>query len=249
MEEENEVTIDIVELFFYLKKKILVIILSIVIFAVAGFFVTKLFITPKYTASTRVYVLNQASETSVASSDFQISTYLFNDYKVLITGQNVTKQVISELGLDITPTALGNMITVTAPESTARVLQISVTDTDPQRAADIANKAQEVASEQLAELMNLDAVKLVYAADVPSEPSSPSVKLNVLLAALLGAVLVVGIYVLVYIFDDTIRTEEDVERYLGVGTLGVIPMAAGLSTGTAKTGKSQPSGSQTNRKK
>jgi capsular polysaccharide biosynthesis protein len=88
------------------------------------------------------------------------------------------------------------------------------------------------------DIMNVDAVNLVYEADVPSAPSGPSAKKNTVLAAIIGFVAVVGIYVVTFLLDDTIRTEEDVEKHLGLPTLGVIPVSddfvATQGTGTRK---------------
>ena len=225
MERHNEeMEIDLLELFYYLKKRILIIIAVCLLCAVVGFMGTKLFITPEYTTNTRMYVLNRSNENNVVTSDFQIATYVMNDYKALITGQNVTKEVISKLGLDMKPETLSKKIQVTSPDNT-RVLQISITDTNPQLAADIANCVREVASEQIQEIMAVDAVKLVYVAETPMEPSGPNTMRNTALAGILGLVIVVGIYAVIFILDDTIRTEEDVTRHLGLSTLGVIPVS------------------------
>ena len=225
MERHNEeMEIDLLELFYYLKKRILIIIAVCLLCAVVGFMGTKLFITPEYTTNTRMYVLNRSNENNVVTSDFQIATYVMNDYKALITGQNVTKEVISKLGLDMKPETLSKKIQVTSPDNT-RVLQISITDTNPQLAADIANCVREVASEQIQEIMAVDAVKLVYVAETPMEPSGPNTMRNTALAGILGLVIVVGIYAVIFILDDTIRAEEDVTRHLGLSTLGVIPVS------------------------
>lgn len=226
MERHNEeMEIDLLELFYYLKKRILIIVAVCLVCAVAGFVGTKLFITPEYTTNTRMYVLNRSNENNVVTSDFQIATYVMNDYKALITGQNVTKEVITRLNLGMKPSTLSKRIEVTSPDNT-RVLQINITDTDPQLAADIANTVREVASEQILEIMAVDAVKLVYPAETPQDPSGPNTMRNTALAGILGLVIAVGIYVVIFIMDDTIRTEEDVTRYLGLGTLGVIPLSA-----------------------
>lgn len=225
MDNQTEDEIDLLDLLLYLKKKVWIIALSFVICAVAGFLFTRIFVDTQYTGSTRMYVLNRSSETNVAYSDFQVSNQLMEDYKVLITGENVTKEVIQKLGLDMTAAQLAKIISVSAMDNT-RVLQISVTDTDPWRAADIANCVREVAGEQIQRIMDVDAVNLVYAADVPQSPSGPNTKKNTALAALVGLVLAVGILVVIYLMDDTLRTEEDVERYLGLSTLGVIPLSA-----------------------
>lgn len=233
-QQDKHIEINLVELFYYLRKKILIIAAVVVVCAIIGFLYSSLFVTPQYTAETRMYVLNRSSAAGVVGSDFQISNYMLNDYKILITGKNVTREVVSQLGLDMSPAALGSKIQVTAQDET-RVLQISVTDTHPQRAADIANKVCEVATTQIQEIMDVDAVHLIYAAEVPTSPSSPNTKTNVLLAALLGLVVVVGVYMLIFILDDTIRTEEDVERYLGLSVLGVIPDSSDINTNTENT--------------
>lgn len=218
----EELEIDLLDLFLYLKKKVVIICAVVFACAACGFLFTKLFIPYTYTASTRIYILNRQSETSVVSSDYTISNYMVNDYKVLITGQNVTKEVVKQLDLDMTHQQLSGRIEVTSPDNT-RILQINVTDTDPQRAADIVNCVRKVSMGQILEIMNVDAVNLVYEADVPREPSGPSAKLNTFMAAIIGFVAVVGVFVAIYLLDDTIRTEEDVEKHLGLATLGVIP--------------------------
>lgn len=222
MENQNEMDISLVDLFFYLKKKLLLIAAVLVICASVGFLGTKLFMEKEYTASTRVYVLNRSSETNVVYSDYQISSKMINDYKVLITGRNVTEEVISKLGLDCDDDSLARKIRVTSPDD-SQFVQISVTDTDPRLAAQIANAVREVASVQIQELMNVDAVNLVYAAQVPQRASGPNAMLNTVLAAGAGLILTLAVLVLLFVVDDTIRTEEDVERYLGLSVMGVIP--------------------------
>lgn len=226
MENRNE--LDLLELFDYLKKKIAVLLVVFLLGAVVGFVGTKLFIPPKYTASTRVYVLNRSNEGAVVSSDFSLSNYMVTDYQVLITGRNVTAEVAKNLNLDMTNKELAEMIQVTAPDNT-RVLQISVTDTDARRAADIANQVRDVATEQIKRIMDVDAVNLVYAAEIPEEPSSPSVVKNTVIVALAALVMAAGVYVVAFLLDDTLRTEEDVQQYLGLSTVGVIPLSDELN--------------------
>ncbi len=222
-QQEKQFEIDLVDLFYYLKKKILIIIAAVLAVGVMGYVYSAMFVTPQYTAEARMYILNRGNENGVLTQDFQISTYMLYDYEVLITGKNVTKEVVEQLNLDMTPAALGAKIKVTSPENT-RVLQVSINDADPQLAAAIANKVCEVAANQIRDILSSpDAVHLVYGADVPRSPSSPRVMQNSILAAVLGLIGSVGILVIIYVADDSITSEEDVERYLGVSVLGVIP--------------------------
>lgn len=231
--QSNEAELDLLELFGFLKKKILIIALIVVVCAGIAFGVTKFFMTPEYTASTRMYVLNRSSEVNVVYSDFQTSTQLVNDYRVLITGRNVTDEVIAQLGLPMSSGQLSSMIQVSSPSGT-RVLQISVTDTDPLRAANIANAVREISADQIQSIMDVDAVKNVYDAEVPGGPSGPNVTRNTAIGALVGLVIAVAIFTVIFLLDDTLRTEEDVERFLGLNVLGVIPATEDISLGVTK---------------
>jgi capsular polysaccharide biosynthesis protein len=223
METQNkQYEIDLLDLLLYLKKKIWLLVAATVLFAVLGAAYTAVFVDDTYTAATRLYVLNRASDSYISSSDYNVSSFMVNDCEVLLTGRNVTDEVIDRLGLDLTSGQLKDMISVSTVGNT-RVLQIEVVDTDPQRAADIANCVQQVARNQLKEILNVEAVNLVYEAKVPQQKSGPSLLTNTALAALLGLILCVGVQVVLYTLDDTVRTEADVERYLGLSVLGVIP--------------------------
>jgi len=227
MEKKEEFELDLVGFFYYLRKKLLIVVIAALLSALIGLLVTAFIIPTEYTASTRSYVLNRSDESAVAYSDIQLSSQLLNDYKVLITGRNVTQEVIDDLDLKFTTGQLAQMIHVSAPDNT-RVVQISVVDTDPQRAADIANAVCSTASEQIQAIMAVDAVKTVYEAVVPTQPSSPNMGNNLLLSFFIGLLGTVIVMFIVYVLDDSIRTEEDVERYLGLSTLGVIPMSQSL---------------------
>ena len=83
---------------------------------------------------------------------------------------------------------------------------------------------------EITELMDIEAVNLIYAAGVPKEPSGPNTMMNTVLSAGAGVILTLAVLVLVYVLDDTIRSEEDVERYLGLSVMGVIPNTAELGS-------------------
>lgn len=222
MEKQEEMELDLVGLFFYLKKKVWVLVGTLLVCALIGFFVSNFLMESVYTASTRMYVLNRSNENNMVYADFQVSSQLLNDYKVLITGPNVTKKVIEKLGLDMTPNELAGKVSVTAPDDT-RVLQVNVSDNDAKQAADIANCVREIAAGQIKDIMDVDAVKLVYEAEIPQQPSAPSVKKYTVLGAMAGVIFSISVLVLVYVMDDTIRTEDDVAHHLGLSVLAVIP--------------------------
>lgn len=233
MEKKKEIEFDLVELLLFLKKRIWIILLAVVVCAVGGFVGNKLFVTPQYTAAARLWVYRQADQ--VTASSMQTATQLRRDCEILITGENVTKKVIEQLDLNMTPSGLSKRIKVTAQENT-RVIGVELTDTDADRAALILNSICKVATDEINSIIGgkggtdtkEDVITVVYEAAVPTSPSSRGAKTMAVLAAALGGLLSLAVLVVVFLTDDTIRTEDDVDRYLGLSTLAVIPVSAEL---------------------
>ena len=115
------------------------------------------------------------------------------------------------------------------PIENTRVLTVSITDTNRKNAARIVNEVCSVGQVQMKEYIGEDVVKVVHAADVPTSPSSPSPKRNATVAAILGLVAAISIMVIVFLMDDSIRSETDIEHYLGLGTLAEIPVSDELN--------------------
>lgn len=228
MERSNTIEISLIELFYYIRKKFWIVILVALASGIGAFLVCKFVITPQYVASTRIYVLNRASDSStVAYSDFQASSQLRKDYQELITGKNVTSEVIQTLNLNMTDAGLAQKISITSPDDT-RILQINVTDPDPNMAAYIANSVRDVAQRQIVQIMAIDAVNVVYEASVPKVPSSPHTIRDSAIMVMLGTLVTLVLLVIFFLVDDRIKTEDDVERYLNLSTIGVIPMTGTL---------------------
>lgn len=180
------------------------------------------FMKPKYTSTTRIYVVSRSSDTSLTNQDLQAGSYLVNDYKEVITSSEVLSSVIDQEKLSMSVGELSKDIAVTIPTDT-RVISISVTDTDAQRACDIANTVREVAAEKIKAVTKVDDVTTLESATKPSHPSSPNVKKNAAIGALAGVFLaVVGILV-AEVLDDRVRRPEDIEEVLGMTLLGVVP--------------------------
>ena len=180
------------------------------------------FIKPKYTSTTRIYVVSRSSDTSLTNQDLQAGSYLVNDYKEVITSSEVLSSVIDQEKLSMSAGQLSDEIAVNIPTDT-RVISISVTDTDAQRACDIANTVREVAAEKIKAVTKVDDVTTLESATKPSHPSSPNVKKNAAIGALAGVFLaIVGILV-AEVLDDRVRRPEDIEDVLGMTLLGVVP--------------------------
>lgn len=225
--EDGEVTIDLLELFTVLLGKAHIILLAGIFTALLALVGTKMLITPKYQSVTKVYVLSkQEGAASVTYSDLQTGTQLVKDYMELVTSRPVLEQTISVLNLDMEPDELKEKIS-TETSGDTRIFSISVVDEDPKQARDIANAVREAVSIQITEVMDADAVNTVEEGNLPQKPASPSLKKNALLGGMLGVIIAAGIFVLIFLLDDTIKTPADVERYLELNVLASIPIAEG----------------------
>ena len=131
--------------------------------------------------------------------------------------------MIAHLQLDISHEDLLKMLSVETSTDT-RIVAIKVRDTDPYRAAEIANSVRDVAAQHIQSVMDIEAVNVVETANIPDHKASPSLSRNGVIGGLLGVLLAAVIVIAVYLTNDTIRTTEDVERYLKLSVLGSIPL-------------------------
>ena len=223
--QDDEVTIDLMELFSALWAKKTIIILSAVFMTLVAFVGTKMFVTPKYTSVTKLFVMAKNDDTSANATytDLQTGSMLTKDYMELVKSRPVLEKTISKLKLDVTPEELAGMITTETPTDT-RIMSISVKE-----AKQIADTLRKAVSVQITEIMNADSVNTVEEGNLPTSPSSPNVKKNMMLGALLGLVISMGFIVLISILDDTVKTPDDVEKYLGLNVLTSIPIQEGSS--------------------
>lgn len=225
--ENDEITIDLSELFMVLWSKAHIILLAGIVMALLAFVGTKLLITPMYTSETKMYVLSkQDSSASVTYSDLQTGSQLTKDYMELVKTRPVLEQVISKLGLKEEPEELAKRISVNTATET-RIMSILVEDKDPTQAKKIANELREAVGVQITEIMDADSVNTVEEASLPLNPSSPSTMKNTAIGGILGILIAVGVIVLIFVLDDTIKTPEDVEHYLGLNVLSSLPIKEG----------------------
>ncbi len=220
----GEDEIDLVELFYVLWGHVWQILLCLLLGAAAALAYTFFFVTPLYEATSSIYIVSASNNSVVNLTDLQIGAQLTADYQELMLSRPLLEDVIDNLELDVTTRALSNMISITNTSDT-RILKITVTSPDPQESADIANELVRQASIYLPQIMETDEPNLVEEAIPPATKSSPSYSRNLLIGGLLGAVLCCGVYVLLYLLNDTFVTPDDVNRYLGIQPLATIPEA------------------------
>jgi capsular polysaccharide biosynthesis protein len=226
----QQVTIDLGEVFGLVWAEKAIVILVTIFCALLTYIGVSLLATPMYTSETSILILSRQDQNTVTSSDLQTATQLTADYIQLVTTRPVLEEAISQSGADLTVSKLKSRVKV-SNETNTRILEISVSDPDPTMARKLANALRKSVSTRITQVMNIDAVNTVETASLPTSPSSPNVKRDVVIGALLGFLLTIAVLVIRYIVDDTVKNSDDVEKYTGLTVLGTIPMAEGEKTG------------------
>lgn len=220
--EENEV-IDLTEILSAVRQHLLELIFVTLVAALVGFTVSKFLMTPKYDSSALMIVnTRQDVNANVTSDQINSATKLVSTYSIIIKSDTVLQQVIDNLGLNLTYAQLNKRVTVAAVDGT-QVMKITVQSDSPEWARQVCEQIITVAPDVIKEAVEAGSVKVISNASLATEPVSPNIKKNTMLAAAVGFVLVIGIIVLQVLLDNKINTEEDVTKYLDMTVLGVIP--------------------------
>ena len=235
---DDEQEIDLLELARVIWKKIWIVAIGFILGAVLAFCITKFFITPQYKATSSIFVFSKGTSLESLTS-IQIQNNLTGDYQYISMQRDTLEDVIDELALDTTYEQLKATVSITNPSNT-HVLEISATNPNPVVAANIANSLAEKVRESISDIMNTDKPSVVQRAVVPEKKFSPSTTKNTMIGALAAAVLIIGIITVKFLLDDTIKTDEDVRKYLQLDTLAQIPYIKGMEDRTKSSKSRQP---------
>lgn len=224
---EEEIRIDLREIFFYLMHSWKTIFMALLIGAVClGGYYTFL-VPPSYEATAEIYITNTANtantEAMVTFSDLQVSNALKDDYAQIIKSRTVLKRVIEELGLDLDYKQIREMIDVVNPDST-HVIQIKVTSDDVVLSRNIANVLLNISINQIYQVFASSMPAIIDVAESDAvEDVTPSLFKYLMLGALLGVILVCTVLIVRMMMNTTIQTEDDINKYLGIPVLSAVP--------------------------
>ena len=223
-QEKDLIQLDIMLLLRRIWEKKVLIVLVTLLFTVVSLAVSIFLVTPQYSSTTKVYVVNQTKDEkkAITTQDVQLGSLLVKDYKEIILSNRVMEEVADKSGINLTAKQLAKKVSVEAPKDT-RIISITVQDKDPQVASDLANTVKEVSADQIKEVTKIDDVTTLEEAKAANSPSSPNIPRNGILATALGFILAVAGVVLFELLDDRVKRAEDIEETMGLVLLGVVP--------------------------
>ncbi len=222
MEEEINLK-DIFNIFWDRKIGIIVIILTCI---VIGFIYTTFFVNPVYEAtSTAILTSNSGEEgqTSVTQSEVTLNNSLLSTYQGIATSDSVVSKVISNLGLKISAETLKSKINVTSTINT-QIIQITVENANVELAAKIANEIRQVFTDRVAELYDMQNIKPLDDAKIPTSPSNINHMKDLIIFVGIGIVLAVAYVFIANLLDNTVKSSSDIEKATGLNVIAEIPI-------------------------
>ena len=219
-----EETIDLREYFGIIKKRFWIIAIITVIAAVVSGIISFFMLNPVYEAkSTLIVNADKQAETQIVTGDqITVTQKLAVTYGEIIKSRSVLDDVIKNLKLETTYESLSGQIAV-SPVNDTQIISISVQDTNPQRARDIANEIPKVFEKEVKRITKANDVQVIDKAILPKDAIKPNKMMNVAIAAVLGMMIGLFVVFLIEYLDNKIKTPQDIEKHLGLSVIGVIP--------------------------
>ena len=221
--------LDLKELFSMFWNKKAEIVFITLILMVVGIIYSYFYITPVYTAKTDLVLVqssstvSQTGDSAITSTDITMNSKLVSTYSELIKRNAVFGQVATNLNIsDEEAEKIKNNISVNSAKDT-EIIEIKVTNEDPNKAADVANEIAKVFSEKIVEIYNISNIYLLDRAQAPEKPSNVNHMKDIVIFAFIGLVIAAAYVLVANMLDNTIKTEEDIEKLTGLVVLTAIP--------------------------
>ncbi|WP_461204670.1 YveK family protein [Clostridium sp. DL1XJH146] len=223
---EEELTLDLRELFYILKKRIkLILIITITATVVSGV-ISQFMITPIYESKMSVFIGKEQSTITqdgiYTSSDVTMYQKLMKTYASIAESKTVIEAALKSEDINIKINEAQAMLSVT-PEADTQIMSISIQSKNPKEAQKLVSAITTAFIERSGEVIHNGQVEVIDKPEIPEIPNKPNKKLNILIAFFLGLMISIGIVFVLEYLDNTIKTKGDIEKYIGIPVIGIIP--------------------------
>lgn len=212
-----------------LKKNTMKIVTMLFLFILCGYFYSYNMVIPKYKSTSTILLasnnLNNESN-SVTQTEVTLNTNLISTYGKILKSNNVLGKVISNLNLEMTEEELYKNIKIEEIEDT-QIIQIGVINTDAVEAQKIAEELNKVFIEEIKQIYKMDNINIVDKASLESEPYNINHLRDIFIFFSVGIIFSAIMISVIFIFDTTIKIEQDIEEFVGLSVIGAIPKNKG----------------------
>lgn len=222
---ENYEDIDIKRILEIIFSKKILIILILLLSITLGYVYSYYYKKPEYKSSVTILLVADENrvDKELTQTDLSINSSLISTYSSIAKSTNVIQKTIENLGLNISASKLQKSIEATQIEKT-QFLKITVKNENPEVAKNIANELAKVFTEQIKEIYNLENISIVDEAEVESQPCNINHIKDIIIFTFAGMIVSAILVMVIYIFDDTIKDEKDIERNIKLKNIGTLPV-------------------------
>lgn len=222
-ELNDEMEINIGELFKVLMKNILLVVIVSVLCAVIGLLSSMFLIDKKYSSEATIYITPKVTEQgTIDYNSIQTNSRMVNNYMEILKGETILAKVADQVGMESYSEVL-DTLTVSNPENT-ELISVSSETTNPELSQQIVSLVISTFTEGMMDVLNLNNVTIINDAKVNENPVSPSVPRYTILGLAVGLVISCGYVFITFLFDKRLRTREEAENFLGVPVLATVPL-------------------------
>jgi capsular polysaccharide biosynthesis protein len=217
--------LDLRDILLIIQKRLWIILTLTILAALFVGTISAFFLDEIYASSTTLIVSKQKENSNINDlqlNDINLSRNLVDTYSVIIKSDRVLEKVLKEVNLALPIAELRSKIDVKS-ENNTEIIRITIEDTNSEIARDIANSVARVFMNEVTTLLRMDNVQVIDLAKASPSPVKPNVKMNTLIAAMIGLMAGIGIAFLLEMLDNTIKTQEDVQKYMDIPVIGIIP--------------------------
>lgn len=215
----------------FLQKKFLIIFV-VILFALVGFIYTKSFITPLYESSTSIILkVNDLEKTveltseAVTTKDTALNSKLIDVYSVVAKSKKVANKVIENLKLDITSEELTKAIITNSNTGTQTLKITAYSKNNPEEACNIANETAKIFIEEVKNIYEEEDLQVLDFAEIDSNPTNINLTKNILIFAFVGLIAICAYIFVIFMFDTTVKKEEDIENALNIPVLATVVLS------------------------
>lgn len=215
--------LDLCEMFSYFLKKIHIIFISIILFLIGGLCYTLFIKVPMYSSDVTVILASKENkQSSVLQNEIIANQKLAATYRELVGSRRVLKQVITNLDLNYSVNALKQMISVENVNDT-EIIKIKVSSKDAKEAKKIANETAEIFQKEIIKIYNLENISIIDKAETSEVPYNVNIIKDIIIYIVLGLFISCSLIFIVYYFDNSVKSVEQVEKHLGIPVIGTVP--------------------------
>jgi len=218
--------LDLKELFDLFMSKIFQILIIIIAFIGIGVVYTIGFVEPKYSAKTTLVLASTSgsdASNAITTTDVNLNQKLVSTYSEIVKSDSVVGTVITNLNLHLKYNELKKQISVSAVED-ADIIRITVTNTNAEEAAKIANEIAKVFGDKVKDIYKINNINVLDQAVPDYTPSNINHTKDVIIFAFIGVVISVAYVLIANMLDTTIKSTEDIEKGFGIPVLVSIPL-------------------------